>query len=163
MAERSPGSVAVTVTVALPAATPVTVTSAPETLTVATVSSEEAAVYVSSSPSGSLKLPDTSTVTESPGATPWSAIVSTASGLWLTTATVTSNIWVAERSPGSVAVTPTIAAPGPTPTTVTIEPSTVTVATVVSSLAAVKARLSPSGSAKLVATSRVMVSPTPRS
>ena len=61
VAESPPGSVAVTVTVALPAATPATVTSAPETLTVANASSEEAALYVSSSPSGSLKLPDTST------------------------------------------------------------------------------------------------------
>ena len=60
-------------------------------------------------------------------------------------------------------MTPTKAAPGPTPTTMTIEPSTETVATVVSSLVTVKARLSPSGSAKLVETSRVRVSPTPRS
>ena len=81
-------------------------------------------------------------------------------GLWLPSWTVTANAWVTERPPGSVAVTPTMAAPGATPTTVTVEPSTDTVATVVSSLSTVKASSSPSGSLKLPDTSRVRVSPT---
>ena len=43
MALRPPGSVAVTVIVALPGASPVTVTSLPETLAVATLEASEAA------------------------------------------------------------------------------------------------------------------------
>ena len=46
-----PTFVAVTVTVALPAATAVTVTTAPSTATVATAPSEDAAAYVIPSPS----------------------------------------------------------------------------------------------------------------
>ncbi len=44
VAERPPGSVAVTVIAALPSATPVTVTVGPETLTVAKLGSDDLAV-----------------------------------------------------------------------------------------------------------------------
>ena len=53
--ERPPGSVAVTVTVAVPWPTPATVREAPDAEAVATPSSEEVAAYERSSPSGSLK------------------------------------------------------------------------------------------------------------
>ena len=60
VAERLP-SEAVTVTSALPAATPVTATVSHETATAATSVSEELAEYSRSSPSGSAKRPQRST------------------------------------------------------------------------------------------------------
>ena len=59
-AARSPGSVAVTVTVAVPTATPVTTTTLPAAETVTRVVSDDAAWYSRSSPSGSAKYAETS-------------------------------------------------------------------------------------------------------
>ena len=53
--DSPPGSFAVTVTDALPPASPVYVTLLPETLTLTTLGFDELAVYVSRFPSGSLK------------------------------------------------------------------------------------------------------------
>ena len=63
MADRPGGSLAVTVTVAEPTATPTTVTWLPDADAVATPGLSDDAVYVSASPSGSRKYPDTSSVT----------------------------------------------------------------------------------------------------
>ena len=61
VALRPPGSVAVTVMVALPGASPITLRSLPETLAVATLEASEAAPYLRASPSGSEKAPERST------------------------------------------------------------------------------------------------------
>ena len=61
-AERSPVSVAETVTVALPSATASTVNVSPESDAVATAASELVAAKVSASPSGSVNSPATSAV-----------------------------------------------------------------------------------------------------
>ena len=66
VASRSPGSRATTVTVAVPGPTPVTVTSLPPTETERVFWSEVVALYVSESPSGSLKLEETFTWIASP-------------------------------------------------------------------------------------------------
>ena len=77
---RPPGSVAVTVMVALPGATPVTVTVLPETLTVATPGVSEVAAKVSASPSGSVNAPETLTVVCASASTVTSGIVAVAVG-----------------------------------------------------------------------------------
>jgi len=79
-AERPPGSVAVTRIVAVPAATPATATVRPETLTVATLVLDELAVYVSASPSGSLKYDEAFRFSLAPAVTVMAGIVPTACG-----------------------------------------------------------------------------------
>ena len=66
VADNPPGSVAVTVTVALPVATATSVTTLPDTETLTTPAEEVATACVNRSPSGSRKLADTSTVAVSP-------------------------------------------------------------------------------------------------
>ena len=136
VADRPPGSVAVTVTVALPAATPTTTTVASDAVTVTTAMSELAAVYVSASPSGSLKFSATCTVTSPP----WSKVSSpsepTATGGWLPASTVTLIDCVAVAPSGSRAVTVTVALPAATPVIVTVLPATEAVATPASEVVA---------------------------
>ena len=115
------------------------------------------------SSSGSLKLPDTSTVTDWPAVTVCAAISPTARGARLPCATLAANVCAAEAPSGSVAVTVMKADPGPTATSVTIEPSSETVATAASSVSTVKLSVSPSGSVKVLEMSRATVSPTARS
>ena len=96
------------------------------------------------------------------GRTP-SGISPTARGARLPCATLAANVCAAEAPSGSVAVTVMKADPGPTATSVTIEPSSETVATAVSSVSTMKPRVSPSGSVKVLEMSRATVSPTARS
>ena len=81
-ADRPPGSVAVTATVAVPRETPRTVTPPPPTAAATMPGSADVAVKFSGSPSGSLKYPATFTVMESPNATCWSGIAPTGCGGW---------------------------------------------------------------------------------
>ena len=122
VAVRPAGSAAVTVTVAVPAATAVAVRLLPDMLAVSTSASLDSTVYVSSSPSGSLKKEDTSTVTVWPAVIVCGGIAPTASGAWLAASTVTPAVCVAVRPSGSVAVTVTVAVPAATAVTVRVLP-----------------------------------------
>ena len=116
-----PPSLAVTVTVALPAATGLIVTVDPDILAVALPTAEEVTVYVRGSPSGSLKLSLTSTVFALlPTVNTRAATVPTFSGARFA-CTVTVKVWVAVRVP-SLAVTVTVADPTATPVMLMIEP-----------------------------------------
>ena len=126
-ADSPPGSLAVTVMVAVPPETPVIVRLAPDTATVATSGSDDSAAYVSASPSGSLKCPARSSVTEAPARTDWPGMLSAATGARF--GTVASKACCAESPPGSLAVTVTAAVPPETPVTVRLAPDTATVAT----------------------------------
>ena len=79
-------------------------------------------MYVSSSPSGSLKNEDTSTTTSSPSVIARAGIAPTASGAWLAASTVTSALCAAVRPSGSAAVTVTVAVPTDTAVTVRLLP-----------------------------------------
>ena len=133
-AERPPPSVAVTVTSAVPDATPATVKTLPDTATLTRVVSDDAAPNSRSSPSGSEKCPATSTSDTPPTATSRSPISPTASGARF--GTVTAKLCWAERPPPSVAVTVTSAAPDATPATVKTPPDTATDTIAMSELAA---------------------------
>ena len=74
LALRPPGSVAVTVMVALPGASPITLRSLPETLAVATLEASEAAPYLRASPSGSENAPEMSTGASVFSTKTWSGI-----------------------------------------------------------------------------------------
>ena len=150
-ADSPSGSRAVTVTMALPTATPVAVTRLPETVTVTGVVSDAAAEYSSSSPSGSAKLDAASTTTTPSTYTSTSAITATTSGGRF--GTVTSKLCSANRPPGSCAVTVTVAFPFATPDTVTVLPDTETATRVISDEAAAYCSVSLSGSSKYSATS----------
>ena len=80
VAVRPSGSVAVTVTVAVPAATAATVRLLPDRATDTTASSDDVAVYVRVPPSGSRKNGVTSTVTDCPAVMTWAGIEPTATG-----------------------------------------------------------------------------------
>ena len=145
-AERPPGSVAVTVTVAVPWLTAATVRVAPDTDTVATPSSEEVAEWERSSPSGSPKCPESSTSAVSPTWASASGIGSETSGARF--GTVTLNIVRLTRPSGSVAVTVTVVIPWLTAATVREVPDAEAVATLLKDDPTSYARSSPSGSLK---------------
>ena len=132
VAERPPGSVAVTEMKAFPLSTATTVTIEPSTETVATAVSPLSAVKVRVSPSGSEKWFAASSARVSPGAMSWCWSVSVISGPWLTVVTVAVVVCVADSPPGSVAVTVIVASPAPTATTVMMFAAMATVTTVVS-------------------------------
>ena len=156
-AVRPPGSLAVTVTVVLPGDTPVTRALLPEIDIVATLAFADSAVWVSASPSGSLKYRDTSIRTVSPAKSSWSGIAPTATGARLGTST-TKLCW-AVRPPGSLAVTVTVVLPGDTPVTRALLPEIDIVATLAFADSAVWVSASPSGSLKYRDTSIRTVSP----
>ncbi|MDE2782426.1 MAG: hypothetical protein OXK77_05685 [Gemmatimonadota bacterium] len=79
-ADDPPGSRAVTVTFAVPSATPDRVTVLFTKVEVTTPASDVSTAYVSMSPSGSLKYPDTSSVSAPPTRTLRSAIAPSATG-----------------------------------------------------------------------------------
>lgn len=81
------GSVAVAVTVAVPALAAVIVTVLPDHVTLATVDADDEAEYVSASPSGSLKYCERSTVASSPACTVCAGMFPRASGTRLGTVT----------------------------------------------------------------------------
>ena len=126
-----PVSVAVTVTVVMPTDTGVTVARDPATIAVATAGADDAARYVSGSPSGSRKAPATSTTAGVPptrsvnGASAPAAV----GGRFPGGSTVTVKDCVALKPPGSVAVTRTVDVPAASGATVTVLPSSVTDAT----------------------------------
>ena len=155
IAVRPSGSAAVTVTVAVPAATAVAVRLFPDMLAVSTSASLDSTVYVSSSPSGSLKKEDTSTVTSSPAVIVRGGIAPTASGAWFAASTVTPALCVAVRPSGSVAVTVTVAVPAATAVAVRSLPVSETDTTPASDDAAVYVSVPPSGSLKNGDTSTV--------
>ena len=117
-----PGSRAVTVTVASPFAAATIRTESPFASARATSGSDDAAASASGSPSGSLKWAATPIVTESPTSSRRSSIAPTAAGPRF--GTETSNICRADRPPGSVAVTVTVAVPRDIARTVTTLPAT---------------------------------------
>ena len=127
VADRPPGSVAVTVMSELPRANPATVTELPCEATDATASSDDAAAYVRVWPSGSLKYAETSITSVSATATVTGSMAPRAAGGRL--GTVTENRACPCRPSGSEAVTVTDALPGATPLTVTVVPDRETVAT----------------------------------
>ena len=114
--------VAVTVTVAGPAATPVTVSIVPSTETVASSSDEDIAECTSAVPENAL---ERSTMAVSPTRTDTGSSGSATSGGTSMTVTMTS---CDALSALFVAVTVTVAGPAATPVTVSIVPSTETVA-----------------------------------
>ena len=120
VAERPPGSVAVTVMVAAPRARAATVTVFPAAAAVATPVSEAAAEYARLSPSGSPKYGVMSSQTVSPASRVSAGIWPRAPGLRL--GTVAAKLCVAARPPGSVAVTVMSAVPRATPATATVLP-----------------------------------------
>ena len=79
-AESPPGSLAVTVAVAVPGPVAVTVTFAPAVATSATFPLLDSAAYESTSPFGSRKYVDASIVTLSPSSSAWSGMDPTAVG-----------------------------------------------------------------------------------
>ena len=127
VAERPPGSVAVTVTTTSPFATAAMVNTAPSTLAARRLESDTATAYPSPCPSGSLKYPDTSRVAESPTINSRSAIVPTVVGGRF--GTTTRKLCCAFRPVGSVAIIVTSATPGETAVTVTVLPAATAVAT----------------------------------
>ena len=124
-------SVAVTVTVADPFATAVTLITLPDTSAVASAPSLVTAVYASSSPSGSLKCGDISTVAASPTSIVRATTDSPATGARL--GTVTAKAWVAVNPSVSVTVTVTVASPLATALSTTA-PSAADAATTAASL-----------------------------
>ena len=153
VAARPPGSVAVTVTAASPSATLATVSVLPATAALATPGFEEAAPYSRSSPSGSRKYDDTFIDSVFPAASAVSGMVPSRRGVRFPRTTLTRKLWVAERPPGSVAVTVMVTVPVRLPLTVTLLPETLTSTLVVLDEVAVYVRPSPSGSLKYGATS----------
>ena len=148
VALRPPGSVAVTITVAVPFATPVSVSVLPDTLADTTPAFDVAAAYPSASPSGSLKYEATSSVAVRPGLRLWAGIESDGAGARLGVSTVTAMRCVALRPPGSVAVTVTVAVPSATPVSVSVLPDTPTDTMPAFDVAAAYLSASPSGSLK---------------
>ena len=130
VALRPPPSVAIAVTSASPAPTAITVTTVPDTATEATPAFDDTAVYVSASPSGSLKAPDTSTVRDSPTIRSRPGSVPVGAGARL--GTFTAKLCSALRPPPSIAVTVMTALPCDTAATVTTLPATETVTTATS-------------------------------
>ena len=128
-----PGSRAVTVTSARPFATPLTDTVEPFTETVATAVAEDFTVYVSASPSGSLKCEDTRTDTVLPLSTDRAGIALSTLGARFVggggSVTVTLNCCSASSPPGSRAVTVIVASPTAMPLNATRLPVTETVVT----------------------------------
>ncbi len=116
-AVRPSGSRAVTVRVARPAATAVIVTVEPDTENLAIAESDEAAAYVSASPSGSAKCREAFNSAVASASTSRSSMVPTASGARL--GTVATKVCVAESPSGSEAVTVTVVVPLATAVTVT--------------------------------------------
>ena len=159
LALRPPGSVAVTVMVALPGASPITLRSLPETLAVATLEASEAAPYLRASPSGSENAPEMSTGASVFSTKTWSGIAPDTVGARLALLTVTSKVWLALRPPGSVAVTVMVALPGASPITLRSLPETLAVATLEASEAAPYLRASPSGSENAPEMSTVTCAP----
>ena len=159
-ARSSPGSVAVTVTTALPRARAATASVLPETDARATRASETTAEYASTSPSGSAKKGATSTVAVRPTSIRRSRRVLVTVGDRLATATAKS---CAALSPSvSVAVTLTFTLPGASARRVR-RPSDRSSATRNGlELVALQARGSPSGSLKKFARATTPDSPTAR-
>ena len=121
-AKASSGSVAVTATIAMPSATAMIVTAEPSIVAVAASVFVLSTVKVSSSSSGSLKLPETSRVTVSPSVRFWGGIVSVTTGDSLRASTVKLTDSEADAPSGSVAVTVTVAVPSVTASTVMMAP-----------------------------------------
>ena len=128
VALRPPGSRAVTVTVAVPAATGASVAVLPETETLTMLVRLERAVYVSRSPSGSVKYRATFTdAALPPTVSVCAGIEPMARGGWLvppSSSTVTAMVCVALAPSGSRAVTVTVAVPAVTGASVTVLPDT---------------------------------------
>ena len=158
---RPPGSVAVTVTVAAPAATPVSVTRAPATDAVTTLGADDDTANVNGSSSGSTNDCETSTtyVPSTPSGTPGSA--PDAAGGRLPAETVAVKDCEALRPPGSVAVTVTVAAPAATPVSVTRAPATDAVTTLGADDDTANVNGSSSGSTNDCETSTTYVPSTP--
>ena len=151
-ASRPPGSRAVTVTPALPLATPVSVRVSPATTANTRPVSAETAEYSSESRSGSAKNGATASAVTLSTSSTRSSIESTAAGARF--GTVTANPCATSNPPGSRAVTVTVVLPTAIPVTVTVLAADIaTVARVVSDETAAYASSWPSGSAKYAAAS----------
>ena len=146
---RPPASRAATVTVAVPCATATMWIVSPGAATpamAATPLSEETAPWMSASPSGSMKYPDTSTRAVSATANLRSGIAPEATGARF--GTVTSKRSAAARPSGSRAVIATVDVPGATETMRIVLPETPASATSSADDLASKESTSPSGSRK---------------
>ena len=133
-AVRPPGSLAVNISVVVPAATPEIDIVRPDTEARATRGFEDAAWKLSAPPSGSSKNEDTATETVSPEARLTAGIEPVATGARFGR-TVTPVLCVAASPPGSRAVSVRIALPEDTAVTVTTVPETATRAAAASVLA----------------------------
>ena len=160
VALRPPGSVPVTVTVAVSGATPIMVRMLPDIDTETTAGAAVAAPYVSTSPSGSLKYGATSSVSVRPRLKFRAGIEPEGAGARLGVSTATPTRCVALRPPGSVAVTVTVAVPSATPLSVSALPDTLADTTAAFDVVAAYPSASPSGSLKYEARSSVAVRPT---
>ena len=132
VADSPPGSVAVSDTKDVPTSIPTSVSIVPSSEAVATVVSSLSTVRVRVSPSGSVKVPETSRVTVPPTARSWCGIVSVSTGPRLTVVTVKLAVCVADSPSGSVAVSVIVVSPAPTATTVMMLPDIEAVTTIVS-------------------------------
>ena len=157
---RPPGSVAVTVTVAVPSATATMVRLLPDIDTETTPTFDEVAAYRSASPSESLKYEAMSSVTVRPTLRLSTGSEPTGAGALLGVCTVTPTVCVALRPSGSVAVTTAVAAPSSTPTRVRLLPDIDTETTLGYAVVTPYRSASPSGSLKYDAMSSVTGRPT---
>ena len=125
-ADRPWGSLAVTVTVALPRATPITLALLPSPEALATPELEVSTVYCRVSPSGSLKYPERSTVSVSLDCNTRSGMDPSPTGERL--GTTTEKLCSTDSSSVSRAVTTTVAVSREIPTTIRVSSEMPTVA-----------------------------------
>ena len=156
-ADSPSGSSAVTVMVADPFSTALTSIFPRDTHVLATLKSELAALNSRTSSSGSPKYAEGSTLAIPPFVTRSGGMVPTGNGA--RPDTVKASFCTAFKPSGSMAVVVTVASPLVNAAMVMTVPEAETAATAVSEIVALKASVSPSGSAKREESSRVVVSP----